>query len=627
ELEFHRLLEHLAPHRDKGEQFLPEPSPALPPTTTVLDEVLLGKIAEGARTSGVLAFHTVGTSPEPMRAALVGLGLAVGPGECFYLPVAHRSLDAPKQLPWERIQALLGPVFGDAAVKKCCHDLKYSEVLLARHGIALAGPVFDPMLASYLLDPESPSTLPELTRRDLGITLTPAEALTSKSRQVQLELDDASVDRVALFAASRAAVTLVLAERYEPRLDREGLGKLLCDVELPLLRVLSAMEQRGVLVDVQKLQALGVQVDAELRAIEAKAKALVGVDFAIRSRDRLETLLFDTMKLRVVKKTPKGGRSTDAEVLEELASEHPIARLVLEHRELDKLKGTYIEALPRAVNGTTGRIHTSFGQATAATGRLSSNDPNLQNIPIRTGLGRSLREAFVAPAGHVILSADYSQVELRVLAHLSLDPALVDAFSTGADVHRRTAALVFDCAEDKVTPEMRRQAKVINFGVIYGMGDSALAKQLGISRADAAKFIASYFERYKGVAQFFERTVEAARQGEAVRTLLGRRRFLPNLTSGNRGLRAEAERIAKNTAVQGTAADILKLAMVRLGVGEVVPGARMILTVHDELVFEVPVEGIDAASGAIREAMETSCKLAVPLVVDIRTGANWAQAH
>jgi DNA polymerase-1 len=329
----------------------------------------------------------------------------------------------------------------------------------------------------------------------------------------------------------------------------------------------------------------------------------------------------------VVKRTPKGGRSTDADVLEALAEKHPLPKAILQYRELDKLKGTYIDALPRYVHPDTGRIHTRFDQTVAATGRLSSNDPNLQNIPIRSELGRSIRAAFIAPPGHVILSADYSQIELRVLAHLSADPELIDAFSTGADVHARTAALVLDKPQADVTADERRAAKTINFGVIYGMGDSALGKQLGIPREQAARFIAAYFARYAGVARFMEQTVEAARQGEAVRTLLGRRRFLPNLHSANRGLRFEAERIARNTPIQGTAADILKLAMVRLGDDDAVPGAKMVLTVHDELVFEVPAEHAARAGALIRERMEGAMKLAVPLVVDVGTGHTWAEAH
>jgi DNA polymerase-1 len=390
------------------------------------------------------------------------------------------------------------------------------------------------------------------------------------------------------------------------------------------------MEEIGVKVDVAKLHEVNQRVEARLKTLDAEAKSVAQKDFSLRSRDQLEKVLFDDLGLPVLKRTPKGGRSTDAAVLEELAEMHELPRLVCDYRELDKLKGTYLDALPRAVNPQTGRIHTTYNQTNAATGRIASSDPNLQNIPIRTEVGREIREAFVAEKGNVIVSADYSQIELRVLAHLARDEQLLDAFKTGEDVHVRTSSLIFNVPRDQVTVDMRRRAKTINFGVIYGMGDSALAKQLGIERSEAARFIAAYFERYEGVARFMESTVDKARSGEAVRTLLGRRRFLPNLHSSNRGLRAEAERIAKNTPIQGTAADILKVAMVNLGKGDVVPGARMLLTVHDELVFEVPEDKVTAATGKIREAMGAmsgALALDVPLLVEVGHGPNWRVAH
>jgi DNA polymerase-1 len=386
-----------------------------------------------------------------------------------------------------------------------------------------------------------------------------------------------------------------------------------------------------VLVDVAILAKLGTKVEQDLRDIEAECKRVAGQDFVLRSRDQLEKILFDDLKLPVVKRTPKGGRSTDADVLEALAEKHPLPKAVLTYRELDKLKGTYIDALPKCVNPETGRIHTRFDQTNAATGRLASSDPNVQNIPIRTELGRSIRAAFVAPPGHVIMSADYSQIELRVLAHLAQDAELIDAFTSGADVHARTAALVLDKPQDQVTADERRAAKVINFGVIYGMTDSGLAKTLGIKREEAARFIAAYFARYAGVARYMEQTVQTARQGEAVRSVLGRRRFLPNLHSANRALRFEAERIARNMPIQATAADILKVAMVRLGqdqgTASLPAGTKMVLTVHDELVFEVPEKSAEAAGARIRATMEGAMKLAVPLVVDVGAGKSWAEAH
>jgi DNA polymerase-1 len=539
----------------------------------------------------------------------------------------HRYLGSPAQLSWESVRGVVGPLLADGGITKVAHDLKEASVALRRAGAPIEGPWFDTHVAAYLLDPESPNGLKDLVRRELGQTLPAYEDSLAKARGPAPTFDELEVEPAAGFVAPLAAAAAALRSRFDPRLAAEGLDRLMGDVEMPLSKILVAMEMRGVLVDVSTLAALSRHTEERLREIDADCKRIAGRDFVLRSRDQLEEILFDELKLPVVKRTPKGGRSTDADVLEALAEKHALPARILEFRELDKLKGTYIDALPRYVHPETGRIHTRFDQAVAATGRLSSADPNLQNIPIRTELGKSIRAAFVAPRGRVILSADYSQIELRVLAHLSEDPELVDAFTTGGDVHARTAALILDKPRDQVTADERRAAKTINFGVIYGMGDSALAKQLGISREQGAKFIEAYFRRYAGVARFMERTVEAARQGEAVRTLLGRRRFLPNLHSANRALRLEAERVARNTPIQGTAADILKMAMIQVGGEEEIPGARMILTVHDELVFEVEEGQAESASATIREKMEGAVKLAVPLLVDVGWGKSWADAH
>ena len=644
DLEFTRLLDLLpgssassaSPATTASTKTLaPVAEPVARTQSTIVDEAALVRVLNDARERGVLAIHIEAMGPDAMRAAIVGVGLASAIGEGFYVPIGHRYLGCPPQLPWATVREHLAPILADSRVKKIAHDLKRIEIILARHAAKLDGPIFDTLLAAYVLDPESPSGLRELVRRDTGATLTTLDEVTgrsrgegaAKARGQAIDFDAVAVDRATEYVASSADAARTLTERFEPRLDQEGLGALMRDVELPLSRVLAQMEMRGVLVDVAQLAALGVRVEADLRRIEAHVKEIAGHEFAIRSRDQLEKILFDELKLPVIKRTPKGGRSTDAEVLEELAEKHALPKQILEFRELDKLKGTYIDALPRCVNADTGRIHTSFSQVTAATGRLASLDPNLQNIPIRTEVGREIRAAFVAPPGCAIVSADYSQIELRVLAHLAQDAELIDAFKSGEDVHTRTAALVFDVAKDAVTSDMRRMAKVVNFGVIYGMGESALAKNIGVSRAEAAKFIEAYFTRYAGVARFMERTVEAARQGEAVRTLLGRRRFLPNLHSANRGLRFEAERIAKNTPIQGTAADILKVAMVKLGHADIAPGVRMVLTVHDELVFEVPTAVLDVAEKRIREEMQSAMSLDVPLLVDVGHGDSWASAH
>ena len=593
----------------------------------VLDEGSLERLVAEATSRGRVGVAVHSTGTDAMRSAIVGLSLATEPGRGHYLPLQHRYLGCPPQLSWDRVRAALAPLFADPRVTTVGHDVKQTSILLSRLGVPLEGPTFDTHVAAYLLDPETPHGLKELARRELGVTLVRYEDTLVKARGPQATFEELDLERASTLAGPDPEIALALCARFEPRLAAEGLDALMRDVEMPLARVLAAMEMRGVLVDRAMLERIGLEVEQQMRDLEVECKRVAGRDFALRSRDQLEALLFDELKLPVVKRTPKGGRSTDADVLEALADKHELPRVVLAYRELDKLKGTYIDALPRYVNPETGRIHTRFDQAVAATGRLASSDPNLQNIPIRTELGRGIRAAFVAPPGHVILSADYSQIELRVLAHLSGDPELCDAFSTGADVHARTAALILGKVEDQVTAEERRAAKTINFGVIYGMGDSALAKQLGIPREQAARFIAAYFQRYAGVARFMEKTVEDARQGEAVRTLLGRRRFLPNLHSANRGLRFEAERVARNTPIQGTAADILKLAMVELGPDDAAPGARMVLTVHDELVFEVPQSQARVAGEQIRERMAGALKLAVPLVVDVGSGPSWAKAH
>jgi DNA polymerase-1 len=607
----------------------PAASPAAAVARTyrhILDEAGLAAFVARAREAGTVAVHVVTTSPDPMRTHILGVALAAAAGEGVYVPVGHRYLGVPAQLAWDKVRAALAPLFEDAAVRKVGYDLKRSENVLSRHGVRLAGAISDPMLAAYLLDPEAPNDLKDLVRREFGAEL-PLFDEGSGKKADRIAFDQLDVERATTFAAPQAELAFALAERLDPRVKDEGLGKLYEDVELPLSRVLAAMERKGVLVDTSKLATIAARVELECTALEAKAQEVAGHRFAIRSRDQLEAILFDELKLPVVKRTLKGGRSTDAAVLDELADKHALPSIILEYRELDKLKGTYLDALPRAVNPETGRIHTRFEQAVAATGRLSSTDPNLQNIPIRKEVGRLVRSAFVAPPGHQIVSADYSQIELRVLAHLAKDEQLGIAFRDQLDVHQHTASLIFDVPRAEVTSDMRRRAKAINFGLIYGMGEARLAREQGITRDEARRFMDAYFERFVGVRTFLEQTVEGARAGEAVRTILGRRRFLPNLHSANRGLRFEAERVAKNTPIQGTAADILKLAMIALGDGAVVPGARMILTVHDELVFEVPDEHVELAERRIKEAMEAAFTLDVPLVVDVGHGLHWGDAH
>jgi len=632
ELEFHRQLDQIEA-LSVARRGSPGASPAIRVATAeriydcVLDVEALDRILAEARVRGAIGIAVEAASAASTRAEIVGVSLATEAGRGHYVPLRHRYLGCPVQLRWEQVGVRLASLLADPTVTTVGHDLKRAMTLLERAGVTVVGPAFDTLIGAYLLDPEAPNGLDDLARRELGVSLARFDEAPAKSRGPHLEFDELEIERAASFAAAPAEMALEIRAHLEPRLAAEGLHALMQDVEMPLERVLSAMELRGVLVDVATLEAVGRTVEQKIRELEAECRTLAGRDFTLRSRDQLEKILFDELKLPVVKRTPRGGRSTDADVLEALADGHALPARVLAYRELDKLKGTYIDALPKCVDPRTGRIHTRFDQAVAATGRLSSSDPNLQNIPIRTDVGRAIRAAFIAPPGQVILSADYSQIELRVLAHLAQDAELIDAFASGEDVHVRTAALVFDKARDQVTADERRAAKTINFGVIYGMGDSALAKQLGVPREQAARFIAAYFARYAGVARFMERTVVAARQGEAVRTLLGRRRFLPNLHSANRALRFEAERIARNTPIQGTAADILKLAMVDLGLGEERHRWPMVLTVHDELVFEVPERDAEAAAERIAARMAGAMTLAVPLVVDVGWGKSWADAH
>jgi DNA polymerase-1 len=635
ELEFQRQMDQLATVAEVGREVAGQKAAVASGVavlveertrTCLLDRESLGRLLEEARATGTLGLGIEATSTDAMQAEMTGVSLASRPGKGHYIPLRHRYLGCPPQLTWDVVREALAPVLADAKVTKVGHDLKEDGIFFARAGAPLAGPTFDTHVAAYLIDPESPNGLKEVARRELGVDVERFEDAPAVKRGPQPIFEELDVERATQLAATGAEVVLELRARFEPRLEAEGLDRLMREVEMPLADVLGAIQMRGVLVDVGALERLGREAEQQLRDLEAQCKQIAGHDFVLRSRDQLEKILFDELRLPVVKRTPKGGRSTDADVLEALEDKHPLPKAILAYRELDKLKGTYIDALPKYVHPRTGRIHTRFDQAVAATGRLASSDPNLQNIPVRTELGRAIRSAFVAPPGHVIVSADYSQIELRVLAHLAQDPELIDAFTSGGDVHARTAALMFGKKQDEVTPDERRAAKTINFGVIYGMGDSALAKQLGITRERAAEFIAAYFARYAGVARFMDQTVTSARQGEAVRTLLGRRRFLPNLHSANRALRFEAERVARNTPIQGTAADILKLAMVNLGKDEEA-GRRMVLTVHDELVFEVPESESKRLGAKIKEHMEAAMKLAVPLVVDVGQGKNWAEAH
>lgn len=626
DLEFQRLADAIdAPGALSGGA-----QPAQPDAVheTVLTEAALDAAIAACRAKGAFAVDTETTSLNTSDALLVGISLAWKPLHGVYIPIEHRVIGDPKQLPRALVLDRLRPLFADASVRKTGQNIKYDDVILRRAGVPIEGFEFDTMIASYLLDPERHThKLDEIAKSELGYEMIPYEAVTRTGKGPALTFDQVDIARATRYAAEDAEVVARLVERLRPKVEAEGLLPLMRDVELPLARILGSMEEAGILLDAAKLKRLSAEVGRDIARLEGEAHALAGKSFNINSPRQLETILFDDLKLPVVKRT-KTGRSTDAEVLEELSEKHALPAKILEVRSLVKLQGTYLETLPGLV-ASDGRIHTSYHQAVAATGRLSSSDPNLQNIPIRTPVGREIRGAFIAPAGHEILSADYSQIELRVLAHLSHDPILVDAFKRGEDVHARTAMEVFKVSRDAVTREMRARAKTVNFAVIYGQGEGSLSKQLGISRDEAGAFIAGYFETFATLRAYMDSVVERARAGEGVRTLLGRRRFLPDLHSSNRALRLAAERMATNTPIQGTAADIIKLAMIavdkRLRAER--SRARMLLTVHDELVFEVPVDEREAVGAAVRETMESVMSLDVPLVVECGWGADWGAAH
>jgi DNA polymerase-1 len=585
-------------------------------TTTAALEQLCVTLAS----AGAVTLATLTDDAGPMRAILHGMLLQTSGGPCHFLPTALlRSSAATPFLRWL-----------NSSHPKVGHDLKTSEVHLRHHlGVAflgLGGVCMDTLLASYLLEPEASHDFEAIAARLLDGETVPADPTPASIGTLVVDLQAADEQALLHRMSALTRMSPRLRDRLSAAASPSSSPAVVLDtLELPLSRILAEMEVCGVLVDAKQLHALSVELEQRIDSLQTQARTMARADLNLSSPKQLEVVLFDELGLKVSRKT-KTGRSTDAEALEAIRDAHPLPALVLEYRGLTKLKGTYIDALPRLIHPETGRIHTRWQQAVAATGRISSQDPNLQNIPIRTDLGRLIRSAFIAPPGQVFLSADYSQIELRVLAHLSRDPSLLEAFRHNRDVHRMTAAALFHVAEDGVTADMRRQAKTVNFGVIYGMGEVALSKQLHIERKEAKRFIESYFERYAGVASFMEETLALARQQGHVSTLLGRIRPLPDLASSDPMRRSYAERIAQNTPIQGTAADILKLAMVRLR-DPVVPGARMILTVHDELAFEVPEEQAEEAATRVKREMSAAFPLDVPLDVDARWGLNWGAAH
>lgn len=578
----------------------------------------------------VFAFDTETTSLNYMEADIVGLSFAVEPLKAAYVPLAHDYLGAPPQLDRNWALEKLRPLLEDSSKAKLGQNLKYDMSVLARYGIEMAGIRFDTMLESYVTDSVATRhDMDSLALKYLGVSTIHFEDIAGKGAK-QLTFNQIDLEQAAPYAAEDADITLRLHRRLWPELSRTpSLKSVFEDIEIPLIPVLSRIERNGAFVDAALLSTQSDEIAERLKELEGEAFGMAGEEFNLASPKQLGQILFEKLELPVVKKTAKGAPSTKEEVLQELALDYPLPRLILEHRSLSKLKSTYTDKLPKMINPTTGRIHTSYHQAGTATGRLSSSDPNLQNIPVRTAEGRRIRQAFVAPRGYRILAADYSQIELRIMAHLSGDAGFLNAFREGLDIHRATAAEVFSTPLDEVTGEQRRRAKAINFGLIYGMSAFGLSRQLGLGRREAQDYIDMYFERYPGVSGYMDRIRDTAKEQGYVETLFGRRLYLPDIRAGNGQLRQAAERTAINAPMQGTAADIIKKAMVSViaELDSCGADAKMIMQVHDELVFEVAEDQIEDMVARVSACMAGAAKLDVPLVVDVGVGSNWDEAH
>jgi DNA polymerase-1 len=586
----------------------------------------IGKI----KAAELVAIDTETTSLDYMQALLVGVSIAVKPGEAAYIPFGHDYLGAPKQLDKDAVLAQLKPILEDPSIKKVGQNLKYDMSVLAQHGIQLAGLAFDTMLESYVLDSVATRhDMDSLADHYLDETTTSFSDVAGKGA-TQLTFNQVALEQAAPYACEDADITLRLHEALWPQVAKHpSLVNVFTDIELPLLPVLSKIERNGALVDGTQLFHQSAELAERLAELETQAWDLAGQQFNLASPKQLGEILFEKLEIPVLKKTAKGAPSTKEEVLQELALDYPLPKVLLEHRGLAKLKSTYTDKLPTMINSLTQRIHTSYHQAGTATGRLSSSDPNLQNIPVRTAEGRRVRQAFVAPQDSRVVAADYSQIELRIMAHLSEDPSLLSAFAAGEDIHRATAAEVFAVTKDKVTSDMRRNAKAINFGLIYGMSAFGLARQLNIGRKQAAEYIELYFERYPGVQNYMNTIRHTAAEQGYVETVFGRRLYLPEINSRNGMRRQAAERTAINAPMQGTAADIIKLAMIQVDdwLQSSNLQSRMIMQVHDELVLEVPSSELDRVRQGLTDLMENAVSLLVPLVVDIGVGDSWDEAH
>ena len=626
ELEFHTLV------KDFGADE-PPPEKKLEATYGVADTVeQVDAIVAGARAAGRVSLRVEGTSPFALRGEIVGIALATEEGRAWYLPLRHRT---PGMLDLEGVgvrnlprldDARMRPLVGlleDEGVEKVGHDLKHDMLSLRQEGVTLRGLAFDAMLASYVLDPgRRDHDLDALAMQHFGVTMQTREDLCGRGRDL-MALADCELDRVTPYAASRADLALRLRPVLEEELQRFEMAPLMRDIELPLIDVLADMEWHGIRIDLEFFATTATRLARELDLIQQDIWKIAGEEFNINSTPQLRTILFERLQLPVLRKT-KTGPSTDASVLEELAAQgHEIPRLLMEFRQIDKLKGTYVDALPQLVHPRTRRIHSSFRQAVAATGRLSSSDPNLQNIPIRTDQGAEIRKGFIPADGFMFVTADYSQIELRILAHFSGDPAFVEAFRSGADIHRQTAGIIFGVPVEDVSSDMRAAAKTVNFATLYGQGAFALSQNLGISVGEAKDFIENYFVRFPGVRKYLDEQIEKARTCGYVETLSGRRRYIPEINSRNYNIRQFGERAATNAPVQGSAADIIKLAMIAIHREIAGSDVRMLLQVHDELVFEAPIDQVEDARTRVQRLMEGAFELDVPLEVVTGTGRDW----
>ncbi|PIR00879.1 MAG: DNA polymerase I [Nitrospinae bacterium CG11_big_fil_rev_8_21_14_0_20_45_15] len=631
QFEFKSLLndlgtEYSAEIADESESPAPATAPERHYRTILEKEDFLALVQELKETK-IFAFDLETTSKHPVQARAVGISFSWKEGHACYIPLDHRYLGVPDQLDKQWVFETLKPLFEDPKLYKIGQNLKYDLIVLRNEGIALKGISFDTMLAHYILDPASRGHgLDDLAQKYLGIKTITYKDVTGAGKN-QLSFDEVEIEQASEYAAEDSDISWQLYKKFDTQIVDDD-RKLLLEMEIPLIDVLANMETAGILLDVPHLEKLSKEIEKKLAEYEIQIHAEAGEVFNINSPKQLAVILFEKLGLPAVKKT-KSGYSTDVSVLEELADKHRLPELMLNYRQLAKLNSTYVSSLPKDIYSKTGRVHTSYNQTVAATGRLSSSDPNLQNIPIRAEMGREIRKAFIAQAGSFLLAADYSQIELRLLAHLSGDPALRSAFENGEDIHARTAAEIFGQPLNAVNPEYRRMAKAVNFGIVYGLSPFGLSRQLKISQSESKAFIDQYFALYSSVKTFMDETIETARKRGYTLTLFNRKRYLPDLNSSNRQTRQSAERVAINSPVQGGAADLIKLAMIRLNRSLQENGmkSRMILQVHDELVLECPENEKDRITNMVKEKMESAVKLSVPLVVDIGWGKNWNDAH